>query len=265
MRNSADEAMRLELQAVALSEIIDQEIRAMEIKSGMEILDAGCGTGSITRRFARVVKPAKVTAVDFDPLFLEHARAIADEEGIENVSFEVRDIDNLEYQDETFDLVYCRLVLMHVQDPVRTVSELKRVTKKGGKVAISDQDDGAILVNPFMPKLMEIWQRYGQWAKTRKMNRYIGRQLFSIMSQAGLKSIKILPFPIYRTQENPEQMRMFASVPLQIIDMKKAEIIEEGIFTKEEYATAMEEFERMMNDPSAFVMNTLFFAIGEVR
>jgi len=84
MKHSEEEVMRLELQAIALSDIIDQEIDALDIKSGMAILDAGCGTGAISRRFAQIVKPAKVTAIDFDPLFLDTARAIAVDEGIEN-------------------------------------------------------------------------------------------------------------------------------------------------------------------------------------
>lgn len=264
MRHSEEEAMRLELQAAALSEIIDQEIETMNLKSGMAVLDAGCGTGALTRRFAQKVSPATVTAVDFDPIFLESAKAIAADEGIENVRFESGDIDNLEHQDNEFDLTYCRLVLMHVKDPVKTIKELKRVTKKGGRVVISDQDDGTVIVNPFMPKMMDLWSKYGQWAKTKKMDRYIGRQLFAMLSQAGLSSIKVIPFPIYRTQENTEQLRMFASVPLQIIDTRKAELLEQRVFTEEEYEIAVEEFEKLMNTPGAFVMSTFFLAIGEV-
>ncbi len=264
MKHSVEEVMRLELQAAALSDVIDQEIDAMNIKSGMSILDAGCGTGAITRKFAQIVKPAKVTAVDFDPVFIENAKAIAADEGINNINFEIGDLDNLEYQDGIFDLTYCRLVLMHVKDPVRTVSELKRVTRKGGFVAISDSDDGTTVVYPFMPRLMELWGKYGEWAKTERMDRYIGRQLFSFLSQAGLKSIRIFPFPISRTQENPEQLRMFASIPVQIINAKKTELIEQGIFTEDEYDIAMEEFEAMVNNPGGFLMHTFFLAIGEV-
>lgn len=264
MRSMEEEAKRLELQAAALSDVIDQEIAAMDIKSGMAILDAGCGTGAITRRFAQITKPAVVTAVDFDPLFLDHARSIAADEGIENVSFESGDIDNLQYKDGTFDLSYCRLVLMHVQDPVKTVKELKRVTKKGGIVAISDQDDGTHLAYPFMSKHMDIWNRYGQWAKTENMDRHIGRQLFSILSQAGLKSIKIHLFPVHMTQANPERLRMIASLPTRTMNVKKTELLEQGVFTEEEHDEAMDEFEEMVKDPGAFAMGVLFLAIGEV-
>jgi ubiquinone/menaquinone biosynthesis C-methylase UbiE len=264
MKHSEEEVMRLEIQATVLSKIVDQEINAMNIKSDMAILDAGCGTGAITRRFAQIVKPAKVAAVDFDPVFIENARKIAAGEGIENISFEVGDIDNLEYQDGMFDLAYCRLVLMHVQDPVKTIEELKRVTKKGGKVAVSDQDDGTIIVHPDMPKLANLWDRYGQWAATEHMDRQIGRKLYSILLQAGLKSVRVFPFPIWITQENTELYRMLVSVPVQIINAKKSELLEKRVFTEEEYDTAIEEFEKKMNEPGGFVMSTMFLAIGEV-
>ena len=264
MKHSEEEVMRLELQATALSDVIDQEIDAMNIKPGMSILDAGCGTGAITRKFAQIVKPAKVTAIDFDPVFIENAKAIAADEGINSINFEIGNLDNLKYQDGAFDLTYCRLVLMHVEDPVRTISELKRVTRKGGLVAISDNDDGTTIIYPLMPRLMELWRKYGEWAKTARMDRYIGRQLFSFLSQAGLKSIKIFPFPINRTQETPEQLRMFASIPVQIINAKKTELIKQGIFTEEEYNIAMEEFEAMVSNPGGFLMHTFFLAIGEV-
>jgi len=264
MKHSEEEVMRLELQALALGDIIDQEIDAINVQPGMKILDAGCGSGAVTRKLALRAKPAKVTGVDFDPIFIESAKSIAADEGIDNVSYESGNIDDLKYPDESFDLTYCRLVLMHVQDSVKTVEELKRVTRKGGTVAISDQDDGALVVYPPLPKLTDVWNRYGQWASTENMDRYIGRKLFSILSQAGLKSIRIFPFPIYRTQEHGEQFRMFASIPVEIMNAKKTELMEQGVFTEEEYDIALEEFEEMVNDPGGFLMSILFLAVGEV-
>ena len=88
--------------------------------------------------------------------------------------------------------------------------------------------------------------KLSEWAKTQGMDRSIGRQLYSILSQAGLKSVNVFPIPIYRTQEDPEQLRMFGSVPVEIINTDKTELLEQGVFTEEEYNIAMEEFEKML-------------------
>ncbi len=256
--------MRLELQAVALRDVIEQEIDALDIQSGMSILDAGCGSGAITRMFARKAHPAKVTGVDFDKIFLEYAKSIAEDEGIGNVKYELGDIDNLTYPDDSFDLAYCRLVLMHVKDPVQTIKELKRVTKKGGAVAISDQDDDAVILYPYLPKMMDLWRRYGQWAKKMNMDRHIGKQLFSILSQAGLKEIKIFLFSIYGTQETSEKLKMFVSVPVQIVKGSKEDLLKDGVFTEAEYDIALQEVESFENHPGAFVMSTFFLGVGYV-
>jgi hypothetical protein len=57
---------------------------------------------------------------------------------------------------------------------------------------------------------------------------------------------------------------MFASILLDIINVKKTELLEQGIFTEEENNIALGEFEELVNHPGAFTMNTLFLAIGEV-
>lgn len=264
MGGTEEEVMRLELQAVALSEIIDKEIDALNIQSGMSVLDAGCGSGAITRRFARKAHPGKVTGVDFDKTFLEYAKSIAADEGIENVEYELGDIDNLSYPDGSFDLTYCRLVLMHVKDTVETIKELGRVTREGGIVAISDVDDDASILYPFMPTMMDNWKKYGQWAKTMKMDRHIGRQLFSILSQAGLEGIKIIPISICITQETPEQLKMFLSVPVQLVEEAKEMLLKEGIITEDEFETGMKEGEAFESHPGAFILSTFFLAIGYV-
>ena len=104
----------------------------------MNVLDAGCGTGAVTRRMAAKVSPGEAHGVDVDSLFIDEARKLAANEEISNIRFSLGDIDNLKFDDSTFDVSYCRLVLMHVKNPVKTVTELKRVTKRGGIVAVSD-------------------------------------------------------------------------------------------------------------------------------
>lgn len=85
-------------------------------------------------------------------------------EGIKNVRFELGNIDNLKCESEAFDLSFCRLVLIHVSSPVKTIAELRRVTKKGGIVAASDVDDGAMLSFPQAPRFFDLWSKFGQWA-----------------------------------------------------------------------------------------------------
>ncbi|UCG37061.1 MAG: methyltransferase domain-containing protein [Candidatus Bathyarchaeota archaeon] len=259
-----EEARRLEAQANALGTIIEKELNILGLKPNMKVLDAGCGTGAVTRRMASKVFPEKVCGVDIDPLFIDEAKKAASREGLTNVQFTLGNIDNLKYEKGRFDLSYCRLVLMHVHNTVKTISELKRVTKRRGIVAASDIDDGAMLWFPQTPRFFNLWSKFGQWAKARGDDRYIGRQLFSIFSEADLDSVNIYPIPMYGSQQSPVALKMLVSVPVQIIEQDKEELIKEGVITAKDYRESLSEVQLVLSHPGAFAMGMTFLATGEV-
>jgi ubiquinone/menaquinone biosynthesis C-methylase UbiE len=259
-----EETARLEAQSKVMSGLLEKELEILGLKSGLKVLDAGCGTGAVTRRMATKISPAEAQGIDIDPLFIDEARKLAAKEGINNIKFTVGDADNLEFDGGVFDVSYCRLLLMHVKNPVKTVAELKRVTKRGGVVAVSDNDDGGVIVYPELPKIMDVFSKCGRLANARVEDRYIGRQLFSILSQAGLGPIAIYPFPSYATQQNPEMLKLLISVPFQILELSKETMMKQGLLTAEDYAEAMKEVQMFLAHPGAFVMGVTFLAVGRV-
>lgn len=105
------------------------------LKPGMKILDVGCGPGSITTDLAKHVPDGRVTGIEIEAGPLQEAQRFAEAEGVSNVKFETGDIHDLKYEDETFDMVHVHQVLQHVADPVKALSEMRRVVKVGGIVA----------------------------------------------------------------------------------------------------------------------------------
>lgn len=68
-----------------------------------------------------------------DPL--DRARGLASAAGLSNITFQVGDIHALPFDDNTFDIVHVHQVLQHISDPIKALSEMKRVTKEGGLVS----------------------------------------------------------------------------------------------------------------------------------
>lgn len=255
------EAARLESQATSLAHYLNQEFKLLNFSPNMKVLDAGCGSGAITRRIAEAVHPETVVGMDIDPVFIEEARKTALSKGVENIRFDIGNIDDMDYETGSFDLAYCRLVLMHVNDPVRSVSEMRRVTRKGGYVAASDLDDGLLTVYPEAPTFWRLWRAR---AARSGENRRIGRELYSIFHRAGLKSISVHPILVFASAANPEAIKMLASVNFGILEHSRSALIREGLASDEDFEKMYEEFDLFLKDGGAFAITCFFLAIGKV-
>ena len=69
---------------------------------------------------------------------ISQARALADERGIGNATFELGDVEKLPFRPGSFDLVICRIALHHFPQPERALAEMVRVCRREGLVAIID-------------------------------------------------------------------------------------------------------------------------------
>ena len=108
------------------------------LRPGMQVLDCGCGPGSITIGVAEAVAPGQVTGLDVEPRQIEAARALARERGVGNIRFESGSIYELPFPDASFDAAVAHFVIEHVREPIRALREMRRVLKPGGFAAIKD-------------------------------------------------------------------------------------------------------------------------------
>ena len=100
------------------------------LQSGLDVLDVGCGPGTITLDLARRIGPGTVVGIDRSSDVLEEARRAGAR--VSNVRFESGDVYDLAYPDDSFDVVHAHQLLQHLSDPVGALREMLRVCKPGG-------------------------------------------------------------------------------------------------------------------------------------
>jgi len=114
-----------------------QVIKNVPLKSDAKILDICSGTGDIAVFLAKYFNiSGKITGIDFSKNMLDIAREKA--KGIDNIEFVQGDALNLPFDDETFDACFIGYGLRNLVDLKKGISEMKRVTKKGGYVVNLD-------------------------------------------------------------------------------------------------------------------------------
>lgn len=108
--------------------VVDAELSRLPLRDSARILDAGCGSG---RMLQELVRYGEVSGVELDPRAAAMARARGHGE------VRVGSLEELPWEDHSFELITCLDVLEHTPDDGRTLSELRRVSVAGGWLVLT--------------------------------------------------------------------------------------------------------------------------------
>jgi ubiquinone/menaquinone biosynthesis C-methylase UbiE len=158
------------------------------LRPGLDLLDVGCGPGTITVDLAARVAPGRVLGLDVAPDPLVEAREAAASAGVE-ATFEVGDVYALSAADDSFDVVHAHQVLQHLADPVAALREMARVCRPGGVIAVRDVDYGAFVTFPADDGLDRWLDLYHRVARRNGAEPDAGRRLISWAHAAGLRDV----------------------------------------------------------------------------
>jgi SAM-dependent methyltransferase len=157
------------------------------VRSGMSVLDVGCGIGSIALDLAPTVAPGRMVGIDADAGQIEVARRSAAERGIDNAEFFTASVYELPFEPATFDVVYANAVLMYVRDQVRALVEMRRVLLPGGLAAVTDDDLGTVVISPDRPELELAPRLFERAIAHEGGNARYSRRLRTLMLEAGFE------------------------------------------------------------------------------
>lgn len=102
--------------------------------SGQRILDLACGPGIVTEVLATAIAgDGSIAAVDISPAMLDVAR----HKDLDSVTWTEGSADSIPFSSNEFDMAYCAHGFQYFPDPVNSATEIHRVLKPGGQLAIS--------------------------------------------------------------------------------------------------------------------------------
>jgi ubiquinone/menaquinone biosynthesis C-methylase UbiE len=132
-RWSRGQALRQQAYGAASEKMLD----LANVQVGSRVLDVAAGTGEQTLLAAARAGPSGfVLATDLSANMLSLAAEAATKAGFTNVDTRVMDAESLDIDPDSFDAVICRIALMLFPNPAKSLTEMHRVVKPGGKVAV---------------------------------------------------------------------------------------------------------------------------------
>ena len=228
-----NEYQRLRDQALMWQRATQEVLDRVGLKPGMSCLDVGSGPGAVMRLMADRVGPqGRVSGLEIDCKLA--AQALAELRAQGGAQFNLIEADVLSLDTvpgAPFDLTFCRLFLMHMQDPVAALEKMSSWTKPGGVLVAQEFDFGAIAVEPLCPAMAEFNRLFEGVFRGHGRNLRAGRQLPAQFEAAGLgvpdgtlADVKYLPLKDMAAMLIGVYQGLFASaVELGIADPVRAE------------------------------------------
>jgi len=146
------------------------------LAAGDDLLDVGCGPGTLTCDLAERVAPGRVVGIDVAADVVAGAAEEARRRGVA-ATFAVDDVYDLDQPDQSFDVVHAHQVLQHLTDPVAALGELRRVLRPGGLLSVRDADYAAFTWAPAEPALDRWLALYHELTRHNRAEADAGRYL----------------------------------------------------------------------------------------
>lgn len=166
----------------------------LNLRSGQRILDVGCGTGEDACELARLVAPGGcVIGVDGSRGMIATARWRAEGCGLP-VEFQVGDAHRLAFADDSFDASRADRIFMHLDSAAQALREMRRVTRRGGRVLVYEVDFETVAVD--MPD-RALTRRIINFYCDGFRNGWLGRHVPELFREAGLLEVQITPATLW--------------------------------------------------------------------
>ena len=228
------------------------------LAEGMRVADIGCGVGVMSLWIAEQVgESGHVAGVDISVEQVVSAEKAAVSRGVHNLEFNANSCYDTGLVTNSFDLVYSRFMLMHIQDPLRAINEMKRLLKPGGVLAIEDGDFASTYAEPHSPAYDRMFELYRQIGEKFGEDFLIGRKLFRMAITVGFERVSArLAQPVFTEGDSKR-------LPEWTLEESAPALLEAGLTTKAELERLLNALRMEANDPTTlFSMARMTQVIG---
>mgnify|MGYP001571791556 CR=1 FL=1 len=222
------------------------------LRPGMDLLDLGCGPGTITVDLAKAVSPGWTMGVDIEPGQLQSAEQLGTRRAIQSLRFQQASIYDLPFPSRSFDVVFAHALFEHLGDPLEALDQVRRVLRPGGLVALCSPDWGGNLVAPLPPDVAQAVDFYQSLQRRNGGQPTIGRALGQLLQATGFVDVKLAPF--YESYE-----------PVSTITEFIAQRLEQETGLGASLGTMVQALRDWARTPGAFYAQSWVSAMARVR
>jgi len=223
----------------------------LDVQPGSRVLEVGSGLGILADEVAASAGGCDVVGIELSAAQIAAATRSA------RVAVVRADAHELPLASESFDLVYARFLLEHVANPAGVLGEMRRVLRRGGRVAVLENDVSLVRFDPPCPVFERVWAAFVEVQRALGGDALIGRRLFGLLRSAGFRDVELSLQPEAHWHGSPAWTPWVTNIIGNVESARRA-LIDSGRCDAETVHAALAELAALVSRPDAsgtFVWN----------
>lgn len=230
------------------------------------LIEVGCGVGAQTEILLRYFPDLHVTGVDRSEKNLararEHLSGCAWSQG--RYDLVLGDAERLQFGTDEFDGAFLCWILEHVSDPLRVLSEARRVLRPGSPIVVTEVQNASFFLDPYSPSTLNYWMAFNDHQIELGGDPFVGAKLGNLLQAVGYRDVQTDVRTIHLDNRNPGERADFLAYWTDLL-LSGAEGLQEAGKVSAELVEAMkEELNRVAHDPNAVFFYAFVQARGQV-
>lgn len=217
------------------------------------MLEVGAGVGAQTEILLRQWPDLHVTGIERSQENMANAQKrlemIQWAEGRWKLVNE--DAQQLSFSGDSFDAAYLCWILEHVDDPMRVLSEVRRVLRVGSPVVITEVQNGSFFLDPYSPHTLAYWMAFNDHQLELGGDPFVGAKLGNLLLALGYRDIHTDVRTVHLDNRCPTERAEFISFWSDLLLSGAPGLLAVGAVSEETVQGMRGELDAVTHDPNA--------------
>lgn len=231
------------------------------------LLEVGCGVGAQTEILLRRFPALHVTGIDAAKPNLarakEHLRKQPWAAG--RYDLQLADATGLEFGPDSFDAAFLCWVLEHVGDPMRVLSEVRRVLRPGSPVIVTEVQNMSFFIDPYSPQTLAYWLAFNDHQLELGGDPFVGAKLGNLLQAVGFHDIATSVHTIHLDNRSPSERAEMLAFWTDLLLSGADGLLRAGKVSEKVVEGMREELAQVAHDPNAVFYYSFIQATARVH
>ncbi len=257
---SSVEQERLQRQARFGEFTIYQNINLSGVK---DLLEVGCGVGAQSEILLRRFPTLHLTGIDLSAKQLAAAKKTLSENPLAQGRFKLHEMNAaaMDFQANSFDAAFLCWILEHVPDPIRVLSEVRRVLRPGSVVYLTEVMNSSFFLDPYSPLTWKYWMAFNDYQLSQAGDPFVGAKLGNFLMQLGYQDIHTETKTWFLDNRYPQQRKECIEYWTELLLSASQQLLDAQVVSPEVVEGMKNEMSSVANNPNA----VFFYSFVQAR